>query len=320
VLADKPWITTAAALADVGHVLAGGPVAMEIMTGRHEVTSIVAERLVREPDVFGDFENREGRPSIRLASTHHLDKSVNGAPLRRPAWYFDVRVQGDGLADIPTHLVAQAQRLLEHHGRAGDRELELLGARRWPTIVPRALFTRITGLGEFPPELREHVAGDTLRYVCNAELSFRLRGVEAHVTTRWDLSEPPGSGDTHSTIIAGTAVKVHIEQGLHTGARRRLVVEPRSDATRVGDALAKALAAWQGDLPGLGLVPAIRGFEVEIPDGLRMGHESHFPLVLDDFLKTIDSGTWPDERAADTLAKYELLARALTSANAGSRV
>jgi predicted dehydrogenase len=318
VLADKPWITSPDALPDVRHVLSGGPIAMEIMTGRHEVTSMVADRLVREPDVFGDFDKREGSPSIRLASTHHLEKSVNGALLRRPAWYFDVRVQGDGLADIPTHLVAQAQRLLEHHGRA-DRELELLGTRRWPTIVPRALFGRITGLGEFPSDLRDHVAGDTLRYFCNAELSFRLRGVEVHVTTRWDLSEPPGSGDIHSTIIAGTAVKVHVEQGLHTGARRRVVVEPRSDATRVGDALAKALAAWQDDLPGLSVMPALRGFEVEIPDHLRTGHESHFPLVLDDFLTSVERGTWPDERAAATLAKYELLARALASANAAAR-
>jgi len=36
--------------------------------------------------------------------------------------------------------------------------------------------------------------------------------------------------------------------------------------------------------------------------------------VLDEFLRTIDRGPWPDTRAAETLAKYELLARALTAA------
>ena len=36
---------------------------------------------------------------------------------------------------------------------------------------------------------------------------------------------------------------------------------------------------------------------------------------LDEFLRAVDGGRWPDERAADTLAKYELLARALASAS-----
>jgi hypothetical protein len=35
--------------------------------------------------------------------------------------------------------------------------------------------------------------------------------------------------------------------------------------------------------------------------------------VLDEFLQAIERGDWPDERAADTLAKYELLARALAT-------
>ena len=81
VLADKPWITSAAALSDVRHVLGGGARVMEMMTGRHAGTSSVAERLLREPEVFGEFDASEG-PAIRLASVHHLEKSVNGAALR----------------------------------------------------------------------------------------------------------------------------------------------------------------------------------------------------------------------------------------------
>jgi hypothetical protein len=93
VLVDKPWITRAGAIADVRHVLTGGARVMEMMTGRHAPASIVAERLVREPDVFGEFHGDDGTPAIRLTSVHHLEKVVNGAPLRRPPWFFDVRVQ-----------------------------------------------------------------------------------------------------------------------------------------------------------------------------------------------------------------------------------
>lgn len=311
VLADKPWITRAGSVADVRHVLSGGARVMEMMTGRHAGTSRVAERLVREPEVFGRFEPAAGGPAIRLESVHHLEKAVNGAPLRRPPWFFDVRVQGDGLADIPTHLVDQAQRFLAAHGAPGDRDADLLGVRRWSTPVPRALFARVTGLADFPPELRADVDGDVLAYAGNAELSFRLRGVEVHLTTRWDLTEPPGGGDAHTVIVTGTTSRVRIEQGPQTGFRRRLVVEPRAEASRTEAALGRAVAAWQAEHPGLKVMTGPGGFEIDVPAGPGTAHESQFPLVLDEFLRRLERDDWPDERAADTLAKYELLARAL---------
>jgi hypothetical protein len=150
VLADKPWITSASALSDVRHVLGGGARVMEMMTGRHAATARVAERLVREPEIFGVFDTAGDEPPIRLASVHHLEKSVNGAPLRRPPWFFDVRVQGDGLADIPTHLVDQAQRLLGAPGAPGDRNAELLAARRWSTPLSPATSSPTPGTPSCP--------------------------------------------------------------------------------------------------------------------------------------------------------------------------
>jgi predicted dehydrogenase len=311
VLADKPWITRASAVADVRHVLSGGARVLEMMTGRHAPASIIAERLVRDPEIFGGFDTADPEPPIRLASVHHLEKSVNGAPLRRPPWFFDVRVQGDGLADIPTHLVDQAQRLLRSRPAATADDAELLAARRWSTPVPRALFARVTGLADFPPDLLPDVDGDVLAYAGNAELAFRLRGVGVHLTTRWDLTEPPGGGDAHDVTVVGTESRIRVEQGPRTGLRRRLVVEPRGDGSRVVAALERALAAWQAEYPGIAAVACNGGFEIRIPAGPGTAHESQFPLVLDEFLRTIDGGRWPDERAADTLAKYELLARAL---------
>jgi predicted dehydrogenase len=313
VLADKPWITTAAAVADVRHVLGGGARVMEMMTGRHASAARLAERLVREPEVFGAFATG-GDPAIRLASVHHLEKTVNGAPLRRPPWYFDVRIQGDGLADIPTHLVDQAQRLLAAHDAASDADAELLSARRWATPVPRAVFARITGLDDFPPELAADLDGGVLAYACNAELAFRMDGVGVHLHTRWDLTEPPGGGDAHSVTVDGTGARVRLEQGPHTGFRRRLVVEPRGNATRLGVALERALRAWGAEYPGLAAVACAEGFEIQIPPGPETAHEAQFPLVLDEFLRSVDGGPWPDARAAQTLAKYDLLARALARA------
>jgi predicted dehydrogenase len=306
VLADKPWMTRAAAVADVRHVLGGGARTMEMMTGRHDTASILAERLVGEPEVFGGFAPGEG-PAIRLESVHHLEKSVNGAPLRRPPWYFDVRVQGDGLADIPTHLVDLAQRLLRARGAAA----ELLAARRWATPVPRALFARVTGVADFPPELADVVEGDVLAYAANAELSFRLRGVEVQLATRWDPTEPPGGGDAHRTTVVGTRSRLRIEQGPATGFRRRLLVEPLDDRGGVEAALKRVTAGWQAEYPGVAAVASPEGLEIQVPARAAIPHEAQFPRVLAEFLATLGREPWPDERAADTRAKYDLLARAL---------
>ena len=318
ILADKPWLAGPDGLDDLRHTLSGGPLAVEIMTGRHDITSRLTRKLVGETEVFGGFdEDKEGQPAIEISGVHHLEKMVNGAPLRRPVWYFDVRVQGDGIADIPTHMVDQVQRLVAAASGAAapPSRLELIAARRWATRVPRALFARVTGRPDFPSELAEAVAGSELAYRCNAELSLRLGAVTAALATRWDLSEPRGGGDTHRSVIRGTRAEIRVDQGAATDYRRRLLVVPRGEATQIRAALGRALAKWQDEFPGLAVSEAGSGWEISAPPALTSGHESHFPLVLADFLALVEGGSWPPGLAADTLAKYTLLAHASAEAN-----
>jgi predicted dehydrogenase len=324
VLADKPWLAGSEGVDDLRHTLASGPLAMEIMTGRHEITSILIRKLIGEREAFGALESaRPDSPAIEMSSVHHLEKTVNGAPLRRPAWFFDVRVQGDGIADIPTHMVDQAQQLVaaDASGSAASRRSapELIAARRWATRVPLALFARVTGHREFPPEIRDAVADSELSYYSNAELSFRLGGVTVTLDTRWDLSTPAAGGDTHRTVIRGTRAEIRVEQGPLTGFRRRLTIMPRLDGDRLRAALERTIAAWQGEHPGVTLSSAGSGWEIRVPSQLDTGHESHFPLVLADFLTFVERGSAPPTLAADTLAKYTLLARASAEAQHATR-
>jgi predicted dehydrogenase len=287
--------------------VAGWPLVMEIMTGRHDVAARLFKRLVDDREVFGDF--RAGGPAIELTSVHHLEKLVDGAPLRRPWWFFDVRVQGGGAVDIPTHVVDQTQWLVED--RTPDQTPRLDSARAWATSVPVEAFRRITGETRFPPELRARVRGDVLDYVCNAELRYRLGGVTARASVSWSLSTPPGGGDTQATVAHGTHADVLMERAAHTGYRRKLLIQPHGDHARVKRALADVVAAVQGDLPGVDVAPADAGrYEVTIPPALDAGHESHFPRVLDEFLRLVDKRHWPDPVAQRTLAKYTLLAEA----------
>src|SRR5215510_10249321 len=305
VLADKPWLVEPADLEAVRASLAGWPLAAEIMTGRRDVIGGLVKRLVGVPTLFGTF--REDGPAIEQESVHHLEKLVDGAPLRRPWWFFDVRAQGSGPVDIPTHVVDQAQWLVDGDAAAPV----LLSARAWSTRVPAEAFRRITGEARFPPELEPFVDGDTLNYRCNAELVYQIGRVTASAATRWNLLPSPGGGDASRSVAHGTRADVRLEQSASTDHRRRVFLEPRTDAGDVARALRKAVMAWQAEVPGVDVVPAGQEtFEVTVPPALDGGHETHFARVLDEFLTIVDAQRWPSALAERTLAKYTLLAEA----------
>jgi predicted dehydrogenase len=304
VLADKPWLVRADDLADVRASLAGWPLAMEIMTGRHDIAARLLKRVVDSAQVFGDL--RSDGPAIETASVHHLEKLVDGAPLRRPWWFFDVRVQGSGVVDIPTHQVDQSQWLAE---RADPRATPaLIRARVWSTHVPLDSFRRMTGEARVPPELQEIFYGDTLDYRCNTQLEYRIGDVTTRASARWELAMGPGGADTSQLIAHGTRADVWREQSADTGHRRRLFVTLHDPDPR---ALVDLVGTWSTEFPGVTLTAAgAQRWEITIPPALDAGHEAHFALVLDEFLRAIDENRWPADVAARTLAKYAMLADA----------
>lgn len=312
VLADKPWLAGPGDLEHVRACLSGWPLAMEMMTGRHDAAARLLKRLVDTRDVFGGF--RTDTAAIEAESVHHLAKLVDGAPLRRPWWFFDAREQGSGVVDIPTHLVDQTQWLLEGTGVAPGEVPALLRATVWPTRVPAATFSTITGQPGFPPPLECFVAGGALDYPGNAELEYRIGGVTARAVTRWEVARPPGGADTYRVVARGTRADVHLEQTPGTGHRRRLVVETADEGA--ARALTERLAAWQAEWPGLRAERVAPGqLEVLVP-AAQAGHESHFARVLAELLDAIDDRRPPTVLAARTLAKYTLLAEAAAVAGA----
>ncbi len=105
VLADKPWILTAAELPGLEAVLAEadekGLAAYDIMTERFEITTILQRALVNDPATFGEIiRGSEAEPGVYMESVHYLMKVVSGAPNIRPPWFFDTTEQGEGLNDI----------------------------------------------------------------------------------------------------------------------------------------------------------------------------------------------------------------------------
>ena len=319
VLGDKPWLIASDQLGLLTKVTSAPPLAMDIMTERHEIANRLQHALSRQAAIFGAFRVDGKEPAIAMRSVHHLYKLVNNQPLQRPAWYFDPAEQGEGITDVTTHLVDLAQ-WMASEGMRFDfaRDVEALSARQWPTVVPRELFSRITRLENFPAFLQERVIDGNLQYLCNAALSYRLRGIPVHVEALWNLEEALGGGDLHHAILRGTRAELIVAQGPETQFLTSLTVHPVENTRTYASALAGAIESMQEEFPGVSFAPAGAGFRIAIPAGLRTTHEQHFAAVLQMFLGYLEEGKWPDNLGPDLDMKYTLLARARELARRGA--
>ena len=311
VLADKPWLTGAAALPALTRACTGAPLAADIMPDRHELLARLRKRVVDTAELFGDFTEDDAQgPAIALGSTHHLCKLVNGKPLRRPAWYYDVGEQGDGMVDVQAHLTDQAQWLIDGHRRdETDPEVRIESARRWTTPVPLDLYRESTGESCFPRALAPWIEDGVLHYPCNGEIRYRLHGVSVHQVADWGQREPAGGGDLHSACLRGTRAVLTVRHGPDTAFVPQVHLSPRPGVT-LDQALRERVAQWQPEFPGLGIEETGDGFRFTAPPSLHSSHESHFALALAEFLDCVDTGRWPAGLQDRIRTRYRLLAEA----------
>jgi predicted dehydrogenase len=320
VLADKPWVIDPDDFpkleelfreADLREVIAA-----DVMTERFEVTNVLLRELIRDPEVFGDaFVGSRDHPALHLESTHYLKKVVSGAPLRRPAWWFDPVEAGDGLADVGTHLADQALWLLFPDEPIDYRqEVRVLDADRWPTPVDRETFQAVTGQLDFPAPLRSHwVSGHILRYFGNGAVSLTVRGVHVRITVVWDLEAEHGAGDAHEAVARGTRATVSIKPEPENGHLPGVFVTPAAPADQAGmlAAVRRRCGDWGPDLPGIEAEDAGDHIRLNIPAALRTGHESHFMAVMREFIRYFHfPRSIPAWERENLLARYYITTRA----------
>lgn len=316
VLADKPCIIRPDDLARLERVLDAaarrGLVVADIMSGRHEITSILLAALHGDRALFGDqLPGTAAEPGVEMVSVHHLLKQVAGVPNPRPAWYFEIAEQGGALVDIATHLVDLAQRVLVPD-RAIDfaADIRIDAARHWPTNVSLAEFRQVTGESGWPNRLAPAVVDGRLPYLCNGNLDYTLRGVRIRLEMMWHWEAPAGEGDAHRAVFRGSRARLEIRQA--GGDRRELVVVPHSD---ISTALERRVAALQPLFPGIGVEPLGGEWRVTIPERYRLGHDGHFIGLM---RAVLDQVARPDRRpaweTANLLAKYAVTTAGLALA------
>ncbi len=313
VLADKPWIIEAADLPKLAEALQAaersGVVAYDIMTERFEVTNALQRELVRDPEVFGKIQaGSEQEPAVYMESVHHIYKTVAGVPALRPLAFFDIEEQGEGLADVGTHLVDLVQWILfPDESLDWRRDIVVRAGKRWPEVLTLEQFRRVTGEPDFPQNLRRWVHGDRFEYYCNNQVRYTLRGIHVTLDVLWRYEAPAGAGDTHHAVFRGSRSRIEVPQGAAEQFRPELYVIPLDPADKEGvrSALSRRIRALEQQFPGLDLEDRGREFRVTIPEVHRVGHEAHFAQVANQFLSYLeDPKLLPAWENPNMLAKY----------------
>jgi predicted dehydrogenase len=287
---------------------------LDIMTERFEITTRLQKEFSRYPHVFGELDKgTPENPSVTKESVHHFSKLVNDKPLQRPPWFFDPLQQGEAIVDVTTHLVDLVQWECFPEEIIKDSDVKMISARSWNTDLTKEQFAKVTKMDTWPDYLKPMVGNDgILRTPANGEFTYALRGVHAKVSVLWNFEAPPGTADTHDSLMRGTKCSLHIRQGKDQGYKPILYIEPHkgTDAASWKPALDKAAADVAKKYPGVVVKDLGDRYEVNIPDHYKKGHEAHFAQVAERFLGFLKDGGTPAWEVPNTLAKYRTIMQA----------
>lgn len=321
VLADKPMIISPddySSLEDAFKTAKEkGVLLYDIMTERYEVTTILQKLLSQNEKIFGTLtKGTKEEPAVSKISVHHFSKLVSGKPLLRPAWYFDVKQQGEGIVDVTTHLVDLVQWECFPEQILNPSDVEMIAAKRWPTLISKEEFKDVTGFNEFPDFLQKDIKGGQLNVYSNGEMVYRIKGVFAKVSVEWKYQAPPGGGDTHYSVMHGTKCDLIIRQGEKEKFLPELYIENVKGISvkEFASDLREAFRTLPYDSLNLEM-NAGNSIKIQIPAKYRVSHEEHFGQVTAKFLGYLKDGKLPEWEVPGMITKYFTTTSALKMAS-----
>lgn len=290
----------------------------DMMTERYELMNVIEKMLINSSDFFGELQKgSSNEPAVYMESVHHFYKEVSGAPLTRPAWYYDTNQQGEGIADVTTHLIDQlfwkcfSDQIIDYR-----KDISAISSTRWPTVITPEQFTKSTGENSYPQYLIKDVDSDSLLHVyANGTIHFSLHGHSVGLKVEWNWQAPEGGGDTFASEIKGTKAILKTSQGEEQGFVKQLYAQKPEEVDR--QEFEKSL---QGVIDEIREVYPFVSFKpttdkdlylIDIPVAHRTGHESHFNNVAESFFSFLVSCDMPKWEQANTMAKYYITTTAV---------
>ena len=227
----------------------------DLMTERYDILNMIEKELMHQKGLFGELQKGlPDNPSITMESVHHFFKNVSGKPLIRPAWYYDVAQQGEGIADVTTHLIDLIQwQCFPNEAIHYQSDVEVTDAKHWPTSITLSEFSQSTLIDSFPPYLDKYVKNDILEVMANGTLNFTIKGINIGMKVSWNYAPPASGGDTFTSIKKGSKATLEIIQNKSNNFIRQLYIrkENKTDTATFEMELQKAVGQLQKTYPFL---------------------------------------------------------------------
>lgn len=289
----------------------------DMMTERYDMLNIIEKELINNSDFFGELETgTPEEPAIYMESVHHFYKEVSGAPLIRPAWYYDVEQQGEGIADVTTHLIdllfwkCFPEQVIDY-----KQDIENISSTHWPTDISQQQFMQSTGETIFPDYLQQYLDNSMLKVYANGTLNFKVKDYNAGLKVIWNYQAPEGGGDTFISTIKGTKVILKTIQDKEQQFIKQLYAQKAAgvDEKEFAENIQQAVAKINTRYPFVSVLPTSNKGEylINIPAENREGHESHFRYVAEHFFNYLVNRDMPGWEISNTLAKYYITTTAV---------
>jgi predicted dehydrogenase len=317
VLADKPMIISPEEFPALEAAFATaekkGVLLYDIMTERYEVTTILQKLLSQNAGLFGGLTTgSKEEPAVTKISVHHFSKIVSGSPLLRPAWFFDVQQQGEGIVDVTTHLVDLVQWECFPEQILNPSDINMISAKRWPTSISKEEFKGVTGLVDFPDFLQKDVKDGKLIVFANGEMVYQIKGIFAKVSVEWKYQAPQGGGDTHYSVMHGTKCDLIIKQGPEENFLPTLYIANIKGVTMkdFSSELKEVIKTLPYDSLQIEAIDKAT-LKINIPVKYMVSHEEHFGQVTAKFLEYLKAAKLPEWEVPGMITKYYTTTAAL---------
>lgn len=324
VLADKPWIIHRkdfALLEAALNVAKQKHLAFyDGMTERFNAAYRIQRELMRDPDIFGHpLTGTVAQPAVELENVHSLVKFNHGKVNLRPQWFLDIGKQGEGIADVGTHLVdLEMWTLFPDQAIDYQRDIKVLKATRSPIFLTLPQFERLTGAKGWPAFLRQSIHDNQLRYFCNNTASYTIRGIHAAISDRWEYESAGALSDSYLVLYRGTRATIRVRQSKSENYVPEIDVIPNTgeSAAALAAALERKLKSLSDSYPDLSFRNSGSSFRIVIPLEDRVRGGSTFGQLVEQFLKYVrNPQSLPNWERPNLLAKYYITTTAVELAD-----
>ena len=288
----------------------------DLMTERYDILNIIEKSLLNNPDLFGELQKGSlNDPSVSMESVHHFFKNVSGKPLIRPVWYYDTEQQGEGIADVTTHLIDLVNwQCFPNETIRYQSDVEVLKARHWPTRITLPEFSQSTQADTFPAFLNKYINNNVLEVLANGSLNYTVKGIHIGMKVIWNYTPPSDGGDTFTSLKKGSKATLKTIQDKESGFMKQLYIQKaaESDHSEFESQLQKAIKQLQATYPFLSVKKMNEGlYLIDIPQADRLGHEAHFSKVAEAFLGYLHDKNMPEWENENTISKYYITTTAV---------